>query len=58
MAITVNIPVEEYTSLVECRAKLAIIKSYIHNGNASYEDERFLNCVLGVEEGAEDVRAD
>ena len=30
MAITVNILVEEYTSLVECRAKLAIIKSYIH----------------------------
>ena len=29
MATTVNIPVKEYISLIECRAKLAIIKSYI-----------------------------
>ena len=50
MVTTVNIPVEGYILLIECRAKLAIIKSYIRSGNACYEDEKFLKCVLGMEE--------
>lgn len=37
MVTTVNIPVEGYILLIECRAKLAIIKSYIRSGNACYE---------------------
>ena len=56
MAVTLNIPVEEYTSLVECRAKLAIIENYVRSGNACYEDEKFLKCVLGMEEGTDDGR--
>lgn len=54
MVTTVNIPVEGYILLIECRAKLAIIKSYIRSGNACYEDEKFLKCVLGMEEGTDD----
>lgn len=58
MAITLNIPVEEYTSLVECRAKLAIIENYVRSGNACYRDDEFLKCILGMKEGSEDVRTD
>lgn len=56
MVTTVNIPVEGYILLIECRAKIAIIKSYIRSGNACYEDEKFLKCVLGMEEGTDDGR--
>lgn len=56
MVTMINIPTEEYVSLIECRAKLSIIKNYVRGGKASYEDEKFLEVVL--EEGAEDVRTD
>lgn len=56
MATTVNIPVEGYIFLIECRVKLAIIKRYIRSGNACYEDEKFLKCVLEMEEGTDDGR--
>lgn len=56
MATTVNIPVEGYIFLIECKVKLAIIKRYIRSGNACYEDEKFLKCVLEMEEGTDDGR--